>query len=75
MTKRKYMVFTKEYFVSEEHSRLEEWKEVGETCAASEKQAINNVRFRLFGKNGSQHKPMSNGSNWMNGLLWKAEII
>lgn len=73
-SRRRYKVYSKEYFLSEDHKRSDEWKYIGETTAVSEKQAINNIRYRIYG-NISQYKPIAVSSNWQNGLIWKAELI
>ena len=48
-----------EYFVSTE-----------ETYAISEKQAINNIRFRLIGNN-SQYKPLEISGHWETKMIYK----
>ena len=74
--KHKYRVMAQEYFHSEDHNRENEWECVGETYAVSEKQAINNVRHRMYGDYGmSQNKPLNAECKWENGLHWKAERI
>lgn len=73
--KRKYLVYAKYYLESEfpEDSFEEDWKLVGETFAVSEKQAINNVRFKLFGNYcASQYKPTYSGGHYSYGLHYKA---
>lgn len=71
--KSKYKVFAQYYFDTEdpEDCRKGGWKFMGETFAASEAGAINNVRFRVMGKK-SQYKPLAVSGHWENGLKWSA---
>lgn len=71
--KRKYWVYARDYFITEdpEDCRKGEWCWQGSTIAVSEKQAINNVKFRRMGRK-SQYKPMATSGHWENGLEWKA---
>jgi hypothetical protein len=71
--KESYAVYARYYFDSEEPEdcRKGNWKFMGKTSAVSEKQAINNVRFRCMGER-SQYKPIAVSSHWENGLEWKA---
>ena len=73
--KRKYKVYAQYYFETEdgEDDFTEFWNYMGETFAVSEKQAINNVRFRNYG-NISQYKPITESGHWCNGFNWKAVI-
>lgn len=50
------------------------WEIAGETVAPSEKKAINNVRYRVFGKQ-SQYRPVEADEHdrWARYVEWKAE--
>lgn len=71
--KKRYKVYTQYYMDAEDPSdSIEgEWKFAGETYAASEAQAVNNVKFRLMGPK-SQYKPLATSGHWENGINWKA---
>jgi hypothetical protein len=71
--KKRYKVFTQYYLDAEDPEDCIEgdWNFAGETFAASEAQAINNVKFRMMGAK-SQYKPLATGGRWENGLNWKA---
>ena len=76
--KKKYAVYTQYFFnteFEEDDSFTDDWTFMGYTYAVSEKQAVNNVRHRIYGDYGtSQYLPMATGGHWENGLNWKAEI-
>jgi len=77
MSKKKFRVFKRYYYLEDCDSpsggyyRHEVWEFVGETLAVSEKQAINNVRYRR--KFPSQCRPVANGCRWENGFEWAAK--
>lgn len=74
-TKQKYEVYIQFYCESEDgHAgRVEPWKLGGETWAVSSKQAINNIRNRLFGNNyASQYKPQYASGYCVEGYNYKA---
>lgn len=74
--KRRFRVFRRYYLVTEdiENNITDEWVFVGETWAASEKQAINNVRHRTMG-DVSQYLPVAVSGHRENGYDWKAEEV
>ena len=82
--KRRYRVYYQHYFATDYPEiygtdasgyDTDEWKEAGETCASSEKQAINHVRFRKFGPKSSQYMPTGSGNSWNEGYNWKAVAV
>lgn len=73
--KDKYKVYIQFYCRSEDGyaDRTEEWKLGGETWAVSHKQAINNIRNRLFGNDySSQYKPQYSSGYCIEGYNYKA---
>ena len=55
----------------EENCFVTDWELVGSTDAVSEKQAINNVRYRTIG-NHSQYMPVVLECHYAEWLEWKA---
>lgn len=69
--KKKYTVEVYEFFDCEEYCR-KNLLTTQDTYAVSERQAINNIKFRITGKT-SQYRPMAVGGSWENGLLYKVK--
>ena len=61
----KYSVYRRYTQVTEDPERdfTGKWEHIGDTLAVSEKQAINNCRYRTIG-NVSQYKALANGGHW-----------
>ena len=71
--KHKFKVYVQHYYVSDDDEAVGEWELGGETSAVSHKQAINNIRNRLFGNDyASQYKPQYAGSTYATGYNYKA---
>lgn len=75
--KKKYQVYTSYYFINGDYpweSHQDKWSYEGETWAVSEKQAINNIRHRVYGDNHSQYKPWDIGTygDYSTSLDWMA---
>ena len=82
MMRRKYKVYSQHYFITDYPEKwgtkndngidVDDWVLEGETWAVSEKQAINNVRFRNRGEKSSQYAPDYYSNSAIEGYYWKA---
>lgn len=69
-----YLVSVRRWINTEENTYQDEWIPIGTTRAVSEKQAINNVRYRAMGTE-SQYLPTYISGHMESGLEWKAERV
>ncbi len=74
--KQKYAIYRQFFLEAEEPENcVDHEKEfMGYTWAASEKQAINNIKHRMMG-NVSQYKPLAVSGHWAYYCKWTAELV